>query len=363
MKFSLINIPYALNYAAGNETATQVIDWDLQVTKWADEYGLDEVFFAEHYTLGAEPSPAPDLMIAAASQLTSKVKLGALGHLLPYHNPIALAFRMMWLDHMTEGRYIAGVAPGPYPSDAALFGTKKNNPKMMAEALDIIEIIWANKGPQKYEGEFFSVDLPAYSSSIHGPHLRPYQDAPPMLMTGMQASSPTLTECGRRNFEPVSQLVSTTTLKAHWAAYAEAATAAGHTPSRNKWRVVRSTFVADSDEQALDQYMRGPSAKLWTEHNLPTFRRLGLGSLLTDGAVADEDITVEWLAENLFFVGSPETVAGKISHLFDEVGGFGALIAGGEDYKNNPEPYRRSLELIGTKVAPMVSHLTVDEDK
>ena len=90
----------------------EVIDWDLQATVWADEYGLDEVFFAEHYTLGAEPSPAPDLMIAAAARITSRVKLGALGHLLPYHHPVALAHRMMYLDHLTGGRYIAGVAPG-----------------------------------------------------------------------------------------------------------------------------------------------------------------------------------------------------------------------------------------------------------
>lgn len=362
MKFSLINIPYALDYAAGKETASEVIDWDLQITKWADTYGLDEVFFAEHYTLGAEPSPAPDLMIAAASQVTSRVKLGALGHLLPYHNPIALAFRMMWLDHMTGGRYIAGVAPGAYPSDAQLFGTQKNNSAMMAEALDVIEILWANNGPQKYEGKFFSVDLPAYTASIHGPHLRPFHEAPPLLMTGMQATSPTLTECGKRNFEPVSQLVSTATLKAHWDTYATAAHEAGNVPSRNKWRVVRATFVADSDEQALDQYLRGPSARLWAEHNLPTFKRLGLGSLLTDGVIPDDEITVEWLAENLFFIGSPDTVAAKISDLFDATGGFGTLISAGEDYKKNPEPYRRSLELIGTKVAPAVAHLKVDEE-
>ncbi|OBJ44812.1 hypothetical protein A5630_15510 [Mycolicibacterium mucogenicum] len=361
MRFALINIPYALDYAAGNETASEVIDWDLQIAKWADTYGYDEVFFAEHYTLGAEPSPAPDLMIAAASQLTRQVKLGALGHLLPYHNPIALAFRMMWLDHMTRGRYIAGVAPGAYPSDARLFGTQKNNPAMMQEALDIIEILWSNKGPTTYEGKFFSVDLPAFDPQIQGPHLRPYNDAPPLLMTGMQASSPTLSECGRRNYEPVSQLVGTSALRAHWETYAAAATDSGHSPSRDRWRVVRGVFVADSDQQALDLYMQGPSARLWEEHNLPTFKRLGLVSLLTDGAIADDAITVEWLAKNLFFIGSPETVADKIANLFEATGGFGTLISSGEDWKKNPDPFRRSLELVGTRVAPLLEHLVVND--
>ncbi|BCI56135.1 monooxygenase [Mycolicibacterium litorale] len=360
MKFALINIPYALEYAEGRESASAVIDWDLQITEWADKYGYAEVFFAEHYTLGAEPSPAPDLMIAAASQRTNNVKLGALGHLLPYHNPIALAFRMMWLDHMTRGRYIAGVAPGAYPSDAKLFRTGKNNAAMMAEALDIIEILWANKGPVNYEGKYFSVDLAAYDTSIHGPHLRPFNDAPPLLMTGMQASSPTLTECGRRGFEPVSQLVGTQTLRAHWDAYESAALAAGRTPLRSKWRVVRPVFVAETDEKAMDLFMQGPSVRLWNEHNLPSFKRLGLGSLLTDGAIPDDAITLEWLVDNLFFVGSPDTVAAKIAELFDATGGFSTLISSGEDYKTNPEVYRRSLELVGTQVAPALAHLSVD---
>ena len=175
MKIGVFNIPYALGYSAGRRTAKQVIEWDLQITKWADEYGLDEAFFAEHYTLGDEPSPAPDQMIAAASQITSNITLGAAAHLLPYHNPVSLAHRMMWLDHLTGGRYIAGVAPGAYPSDAQLFGTGKNNPRMLVEALDIIEAIWTRTGPFKIEGEFFSVDMPAFDENIQGPHLKPLQ--------------------------------------------------------------------------------------------------------------------------------------------------------------------------------------------
>src|SRR6185436_515959 len=128
MKFSAFAVPYSLDYPDGRRSVKEVIDWDLQVAQWCDEYGWAEIFFAEHYTLGRETSPAPDLMIAAASQLTTRVKLGAAAHLLPYHNPIALAHRLLWLDHMTNGRYIAGFAPGSYPTDAQLFGTGDDNP-------------------------------------------------------------------------------------------------------------------------------------------------------------------------------------------------------------------------------------------
>jgi alkanesulfonate monooxygenase SsuD/methylene tetrahydromethanopterin reductase-like flavin-dependent oxidoreductase (luciferase family) len=362
MKFGLISIPMTLDYAAGKQTVRDVIDWDLTVLRWADQYGLAEAYFAEHYTLGHEPSPAPDLMIAAASQVTQNIRLGALAHLLPYHNPVALGFRLMWLDHMTGGRYNAGFAPGAYPSDAQLFDTGRNNPDMLAEGMDIIEAIWTRPGPYRIEGKYWTMDMPAYSESIHGPHLKPLQDPhPPILMTGMQASSPTLTLAGQRGYHPVSQQVNAEVLRTHWDTYAAAAVSAGHTPSRNNWRIARDVFVADSDEQARELALDGALGRLWTEYLLPTFIKLGLGGLIGGDRIAEPDLTVEWMVDNYFFVGSPSTVADKAAALFDETGGFGTLFSTIHNYSDDPEPYRRNLELVGTVVAPRLAELTPSE--
>ncbi|OBC10983.1 hypothetical protein A5784_36115 [Mycobacterium sp. 852013-50091_SCH5140682] len=358
----MFNIPYALGYSAGKRTAKEVIDWDLQVTQWADQYGLDEAFFAEHYTLGDEPSPAPDQMIAAASQITSSITLGAAAHLLPYHNPVSLAFRMMWLDHLTGGRYIAGVAPGAYPSDAQLFGTGKNNPRMLVEALDIIEAIWTRTGPFKIEGEFFSVDMPAYDESIAGPHLKPLQKPGiPLMVTGMQAHSPSLAEAGRRGGIPMSQQVHESVLVHHWDTYAEAARGAGHNPTRADWRICRDYFVAETDDEARDRVLNGAMGKVWGEYNIPTFvNKLHIGDLISGGTIAPEDLSIEWMVDNFLIVGSPDTVIGKIEALHEKVGGFGTLVSFGHEYVDDADAYRRSFELIGTKVRPALQHLTAN---
>ncbi|KRA23822.1 hypothetical protein ASD65_04840 [Microbacterium sp. Root61] len=360
MKFGIFNIPYASQYAAGKRTVREVIDWDLQLTKWADEYGIDEAFFAEHYTLGGEPSPAPDAMIAAASQITTNITLGAAAHLLAYHNPVALAHRMMWLDHMTGGRYIAGVAPGAYPSDAQLFGTGKDNPKMMVEALDILEAIWNKTGPFKIDGEFFSVDMPAYSEDIEGPHLRPLQAGGiRLMMTGMQAKSPTLTEAGRRGCIPLSQEVHESVLVQHWETYATAAVEAGHTPDRADWHICRDIFVADTDEEARDKVLNGAMGTLWRDYNIPTFvEKLHIGDLLSGGQIAPEELSIEWMLDNFLIVGSPETVAAKVEALYDSVGGFGSLVTFAHEYQDDADSYRRSFELLGRDVSPRLAHLT-----
>lgn len=78
---------------------------------------------------------------------------------------------------------------------------------------------------------------------------------------------------------------------------------------------------------------------------------------MTGGTIAPEELSAEWMVDNFHFVGSAETVAAKIEALYEQVGGFGTLISFGHEYAGNSEVYRRSFELVGTQLAPLVSHL------
>jgi alkanesulfonate monooxygenase SsuD/methylene tetrahydromethanopterin reductase-like flavin-dependent oxidoreductase (luciferase family) len=364
--FGIFCTPYAIDYAHGVSSPSAIIEWDLQLARWADEYGLAEAYFAEHYTIGHEPSPAPDLMIAAAAQHTERIKLGAAAHLLPYHNPINLAHRLMWLDHMTGGRYIAGFAPGSFPTDAQLFGTGKDNAEMMSEAIEIIQAIWTREPPYRIEGKHWTVDMPTFTEQWNGPHLKPMQRPhPDVVITGMQARSPSFRIAGHHGFSPLSQQVSTRVLRGQWTTYAEAASEAGHIPNRADWRVLRDIFVADTDEEARRLVVEGAAGRAWNAHILPAFKTVrarsegaaayALGELLLDEGMEIEELTTEWMADNFWLVGSPETVAEKVANLNAELNGCGAIITLTFDYGDDPESYRRNLELLGREVAPRVA--------
>lgn len=364
MDIGFFSPPYAADYVAGKRTAEQVFAWDMQLAKWADEYNLAEIFFAEHHTIGHEPSPAPELIIAAAAQVTERVKLGAAAHLLPYHNPMALAHRLMWLDHITGGRYIAGFAPGSFPTDGQMFGVGPGNTKMMDEAIDIILAIWTREGAFRIEGEFWTVDMPEYSEQWNGPHMKPLQlPHPEVIMTGVQGKSPTFIDAGRRGFSPMSQQVASRVLRQQWETYAEAATAAGHTPDRSGWRVMRDIFVADTDEEARRLVVEGAAGRTWDELVLPAFRAVrdrggvpyALGELLIEPGMTVDELTVDWMVDHFFLVGSPDTVVEKIEALNDELGGFGAILSFTFDYSGDAESYRRNFELLGQDVAPRVA--------
>ncbi|MBS1889095.1 MAG: LLM class flavin-dependent oxidoreductase [Actinobacteria bacterium] len=366
MDIGFFSPPYAHAYVTGERTAQQVIEWDLQLARWADQYGLAEIFFAEHHTIGHEPSPAPDLMIAAAAQVTERVRLGAAAHLLPYHNPMALASRLMWLDHMTGGRYIAGFAPGSFPTDGQYFGVGASNQPMMDEAIDIIDAIWTREGSFRIDGEFWTMEMPEYNEPMNGPHLKPLQRPhPEVVMTGVQANSPTFVDCGRRGYSPMSQQVAARVLRQQWDTYVEAATESGHTADRSNWRVLRDVFVADTDEEARRLVVEGTAGKTWDELVLPTFRKIrdrggssyALGDLLIEPDMTVEELTLDWMVDNFFIVGSPDTVVEKLAQFNEELGGFGAILSFAFDYSADPGPYQRNFELLGQEVAPRIATL------
>ena len=95
--------------------------WDLEEIVRLDTLGFDEAWVGEHFTAAWEPCPAPDLLIARALGSTGRIRLGPLGHLLPYHHPVELAHRVAYLDHMAQGRYQLGVGISALPTDHDLF--------------------------------------------------------------------------------------------------------------------------------------------------------------------------------------------------------------------------------------------------
>ena len=101
--------------------------------------------------------------------------------------------------------------------------------------------------------------------------------------------------------------------------------------------------------------------RMMNEYFLPLLDAFSFKDYLKhDPSVPDDEVTVEYCAEQNWLVGSPETVARKIEQAYEEVGGFGHLLLFCFDYADNPEPWRRSMELLATEVMPRVAHLEGD---
>ena len=62
--------------------------------------------------------------------------------------------------------------------------------------------------------------------------------------------------------------------------------------------------------------------------------------------------------DNLWIVGSPDTVARKLRDAYEMVGGFGTLLWLTFDHSENRESYEKAMRLMATEVMPQLADLT-----
>lgn len=336
--------------------------WDLQMIRWADEYGYSEAWIGEHFFEPWEPCPAPDLLIAQALKETSRIRLGAGAHLLPCHHPMSLAYRVAFLDHLSQGRlnFGVGAAAGKAELKAFEMEAPNQNREKMEEALDIILDVWNPDKKVDFKGKYWNVVRTDNPDSLHTSHIYPFQKPhPPMGIAGFSPVSPSLRVAGRRGFWPMSFFLNTDGLLQNWASVEEGAAEAGRTADRKDWRIVLPIMVADTDEAALDAALNGFYGRYYEQFFVPTMTELGAIPLFKNRPdMADSEVTPAYLAETNWFTGSPETVARKLARLHADTGGFGVVLQLAMDYsQEKSEAWRRSMQLLAEEVMPRLQHL------
>jgi alkanesulfonate monooxygenase SsuD/methylene tetrahydromethanopterin reductase-like flavin-dependent oxidoreductase (luciferase family) len=359
---------FFMPHLAPERTPKQGQEFILDTIRKADELGYREAWIGEHFACGWEPVPAPDLLIAQALIQTKQIILAPGAHVLPYHHPVELAHRIAYLDHLAQGRYMVGIGAGSVHMDADLLGTLRHeadgsttlmNAEMTQEALDIMIKIWTSDTAFNYDGKFWKFRRRDWDETEKGPFLKPFQKPyPPLGMTGLSVSSRTLALAGKLGFRPMSFMIGPGYLAEHWRVYEAEALKAGHKPDRKNWAVSPPFFVADTDVEAIELASTGEVGRFWKEYMIPGIVGRGLGQYSkSDPSHPDSAVTPEYLARNIWLVGSPDTVARRAAALVRETGGFGTLIGMCFDFIGKEKAWLRNLELMKTEVMPRLARL------
>jgi alkanesulfonate monooxygenase SsuD/methylene tetrahydromethanopterin reductase-like flavin-dependent oxidoreductase (luciferase family) len=341
-------------------------NWDLEVLRLADRLGYEEAWIGEHFTSPWEPNPAPDLLIAQALTQTSRIKLAPGAHLLPYHQPAELAVRVAYMDHLAGGRYMLGIGAGGLPSDLKLFNVDAASGQhrdMVRAAIDIMLKVWTANSATEFNNQYWkgTVPDPMYGGLLQH-HIKPLQKPyPPIGIAGISYRSDTLKLAGEYGFLPLSLDMNARVLRSHWEAVAEGAARAGRAARRSDWRIVRDVYVGDTDAQARRDCLAGGMGRNFREYLLPLYQQLDFVPFFKhNNEVTNDQVTVDYLLDHNWIVGSPQTVADKLAALYREVGGFGCLLTLGADCADDPEPWFKSMRLMAEEVMPRLAHLTGD---
>ena len=342
---------------------TQTLEDDLEQIVTLDKLGYKEAWIGEHFTAEWENIPAPDLFIAQALGMTKNIVLGTGVTCMPNHNPFMIAHRIAQLDHMAQGRFHWGVGSGGFPGDFEVFGIDLEtgeHRRMARDAIDLVLRIWEDPKPGLYEHKYWRFTIPEPIDEVGLRfHLKPYQKPhPPIGVAGVSAKSDTLVMAGERGWIPMSiNMVPARVVKSHWEAVEEGARKTGLSPDRSAWRVAREVYVADTTGQARRDALEGVLGRDFERYFLrlmPRMKQMGL--FKTDPDMPDSDVTLEYLLDNIWIVGSPDEVTEKLRKLYDDVGGFGVLLAMGHEWQPR-EKWVNSMTLLVDEVMPRLADL------
>ena len=348
MRFGLFEI----GQQVADKPIAEIYEELLRQMELAEELGFDTVFFAEHHFSDYSVIPSPNLLIAALSQRTRRVRIGTLVNVLPFHNPVRLAEEVAMLDVLSGGRFEFGIGRGVQRHEfKGMSVPMAESRERFQEAIDVI-LLALTRETFSYEGRYHRLsDVSLSVKAIQKPH-------PPVWVTALSPSS--IDWSAERSYPIVQVFVGVDEVRATRERYEAAWRRAGHRGSMPPIGISRHVYVAETTERArsesrafLEFWMRlrkiavpEPGVK---HESMPGYewyenRKFGVRS----------DATFEQLIErDLIIAGDADYCAERIrAH---EEAGAGVFVAQMSFGGLAPSLLRRSMELFGKHVIPRFS--------
>ena len=157
---------------------TPTISDMMEIARLADEAGFDSLWNGEFFNRNGL------VTLAAVATCTQRAKI-ATGIAYAYmRNPVLNATGAMDIDELSNGRLILGLGSGTRSMNEMWYGEKfePRSARKMKEYVALIRKIWASHkgGGMKFEGDYYTLNIPAY--------VRPYivRDRIPLYLAAVQ---------------------------------------------------------------------------------------------------------------------------------------------------------------------------------
>lgn len=302
----------------------------------ADRVGLDVFGVGEHHRRDYAAS-SPAVVLAAAAAQTERIRLTSAVTVLSSADPVRVFQEFSTLDGISNGRAEIMAGRGSFIESFPLFGYDlQDYDQLFDEKLDLLLKIRASE-KVTWEGKH----RPAIRNL--GVYPRPVQEPLPVwigsggntesvIRAGLLGLPLVLAIIGGRptQFAPLVQL------------YKKAAAQAGHDPAKLPVASHSHGFVGEETEQAADLFFPSTQASMNVIGRERGWGHYGRASF--DAARS---------LEGALYVGDPDTVARKIIYLRKNVGITRFMLHCPLGTMPH-EQVMRSIELLGTEVAPRV---------
>lgn len=305
--------------------------------EYADQVGLDVFGIGEHHRREYLDS-ATAVILAAAAARTKRIRLTSAVTVLSAADPVRVFQQFATLDLISRGRAELVVGRASSVEAFPLFGYDLDDyDALFAEKLELLLQVRANEHV-RWAGKF----RPALTGQ--GVYPRPQQDQLPIWI-GVGGTPQSFARAGALGLPLMVAIIGGEThrFRPLIDLYREAGQRAGHAPEKLQVGLHSLGYVAETTRQAHDEffpgYARTFSARARERGGFPITRPQFDAQAGPTGAL---------------LVGSPEEVAAKIQRHAEALGGI-SRVTFQQDVAALPhEKIMRSIELIGTRVAPVL---------
>ena len=320
----------------------------------AEPLGFDGVCVNEHHQNAYGLMPSPNLMAAALTQLTRRIRIAVIGDALPLYNPpLRVAEEYAMLDVLSGGRLIAGMVIGSGPEYFSYQVNPTEARERFREALDLIIKAWTTPGPFLWNSpHYFFRYVNVWPRPLQQPH-------PPVWIPGI-GSLETIDLVAQRRFAYMGlPYFHIETNKRVFDRFREACQRYGYQPKPEQMGWGVAVYVAENDRQAYDEFW--PHFQYFVRNCLK-----GIG-LIPPGYTSERSMLAIARSRNAFLspelswreiesgyyaiVGSPATVRDKLLHCLEYLG-VGVLMLGFQAGSLPHELARKSLHLFSREVLP-----------
>ena len=239
--FDIFTYPYAADPADFDPKKCQEL-YDSHFATWVecDELGYDGFFFSEHHFTSYNVSPSPNLLVAALAKQTSRMRLGVMCNVVPFHNPLRLAEETAMLDYLTNGRLDVGLGRGADAYEFEKMGIPHEEARaMFEESLDLMHAAW-EKPTFTHTGRYWN-----YQEASIWP--RPMNPIRPWVTC---VSPETVEFAGRQGYGMATAFLSSKAMGDYVKLYHETAAAAGKETGPAQTAIMRNVVIAGSQDEA-----------------------------------------------------------------------------------------------------------------
>src|SRR6267143_1617791 len=309
----------------------------LEEIELADRVGLDVFGIGEHHRAEFLDS-APVVILSAAATRTKKIRLTSAVTVLSAADPVRVFQEFATLDLISQGRAEIVAGRGSFVESYPLFGLRlEDYDSLFAEKLELLlkirattQVHWSGKHRAELTGQAI--------------YPRPVQDPLP-IWVGVGGTPTSFVRAGilgmplmvaiiggePERFRPLIDL------------YREAGRRAGHSPERLTVGLHSIGFLADTTDQAADDFYPGYAY---------TFTEIGKERGWSPTTRAQFDAVRG--PTGALLIGDAETVAAKMLYVNDALGGISRITFQMGVSTLPHQKMLRAIEILGIRVAPIV---------